>query len=176
MGEEDKMNRSENPSMRKSRVGNRYFKIDPGYDKAVYENTFWNICLIAFAFIIFYSCWGIFFWGCYSHGIRDVNGASILYIIVFGITALLIAVMIFVGHFTNKMIAKHDRILLELNEEKKKRKEEDERKRKREEALKEMKKAEAHAMDESNESSEANEENSGDENEQSDEDETPESR
>ena len=56
MGEEDQLRRSENPSMRKSRVGNRYFKIDAGYDKAVYENTIGNYFLILLAFLVFYSC------------------------------------------------------------------------------------------------------------------------
>ena len=54
MGEEDKLQRADNPSVNKSKTGNRYFKVDAGYDKAVYENTIGNYFLILGAFIIFY--------------------------------------------------------------------------------------------------------------------------
>ena len=43
-------------SMSKSRVGERYFKVDPGYDKRVYENTIGNYFVILGAFLIYYAC------------------------------------------------------------------------------------------------------------------------
>ena len=42
-------------SSSKSRVGNRYFKVDPGYDKRVYENTWKNYFVIAAAFAVYYA-------------------------------------------------------------------------------------------------------------------------
>lgn len=173
--ENDEMRRSDDYSMRKSRVGNRYFKVDPGYDKAVYENTIGNIFLIILAFIVFYSWCAIFWWGCYSHGIRDITSASWLYLAVLITTFIIIAILIFVGHFTNKIISKYDRLTLEVNEESKKLREEEEKKRKREEALKEMKKVEAAALDDSDEKDNASYESSADQDENEDEEQTPES-
>ena len=183
---EEDLRRSENQSMRKSRVGNRYFRVDPGYDKAVYENTIGNWFKIFFMFFLFYSWLVLFWWACYSHGIRNAESMSWIYIAVFLLTCLIIGILIFVGHYSNKKIEKADRIMLDVNEEKKKRREEEEKRQKREEAKKEMKKLELQALEEdgisdSKDNAEdesaaqsPNEDESGDENEPEDEeDETP---
>ena len=135
--------------MRKSRVGNRYFRIDPGYDKAVYENTFGNWVRIILTFIGFYIFVVFFWWAVYSHGIRHVDSATWLYIGVLLVSWLIIAILICIGHCSNKNLHKAERLRLEINEEKKKRREEEEKKRKREEALKEFKKQELLAMQDS---------------------------
>lgn len=140
--DDDQLRRSENQSMRKSRVGNRYFKIDPGYDKAVYENTIGNWFRIIGTFIVFYTVVGLFWWAVFSHGIRHIDSATWIFIGALLIAWFLIALLILLGHFSNKNLVKADRIMLEVNEEKKKKREEEEKKQKREEAKKEMKRIE----------------------------------
>ena len=39
---------------KKARVGNRYFKVDEGYDKRVYENDFGNYLRIIGTLIVFW--------------------------------------------------------------------------------------------------------------------------
>ena len=145
---EDNMRRSENQSMRASRVGNRYFKVDQGYDKAVYENTVGNWFRIIGTFCLFYLAVALIWWACFSHGIRDIKSATWIYIVILICSFAFIAFIIIVGHFTNKKIEKTDKLTLEVNEEKKKRREEEEKKKKRDEMVKEMKKVEMQAMDE----------------------------
>ncbi|CAI2379249.1 unnamed protein product [Moneuplotes crassus] len=149
MSEEERLRKSENQSMRKSRVGNRYFRIDPGYDRAVYENTCGNWVRIIFTFFLFYIFVVFFWWACYSHGIRHVDSATWLYIGMLIVSWVIIVILIIIGHYSNKNLHKADRLRLEINEEKKKRREEEEKKRKREEAMKELKRQEALAMKDS---------------------------
>lgn len=158
--EEEQMRKSENQSMRKSRVGNRYFKIDPGYDKAVYENTIGNWFKIIGAFIVFYIIVTLFWWACYSHGIRDVTSATWIYIGVLIISWIIIVILIIVGTFSNSKLQKADRLMLEVNELKKLKAEDEEKKEKREEAKKELKRLEKEAMKDSD--SEDEQRNSGD--------------
>ncbi len=46
----------------------RYFRVDDGYDKRVYENDWKNVIKITIAFTIFYSVCLIIFWGEISLG------------------------------------------------------------------------------------------------------------
>ena len=138
--DEDQLRRSENQSMRKSRVGNRYFRIDAGYDKAVYENTFGNWMRILGTFAVFYTVVAFFWWAVFSHGIRHVDSATWIYIGVLLVSWFIIFLLILFGHFSNKKMMRVERLTLEINEEKKKKREEEEKKQKREEAKKEMKK------------------------------------
>lgn len=140
--DEEKLRKSEDQSMRKSRVGNRYFRVDPGYDKAVYENTWQNWLKIIGAFIVFYIVLGLFFWAVFSHGIRDIHSATWIYIALIIVCWILMGILIYLGHKSTKKLHKADRIMLDVNEEKKRRREEEEKKQKREEAKKEMKKLE----------------------------------
>lgn len=127
-----------NQSMRESRVGKRYFKVDAGYDKAVYENTIGNWFRIIGTFIVFYAVVALFWWACYSYGIRDINSATWVFIAIQIVAFILIGLLIFIGHFSGKRLSKAERLMLEVNEEKKKKREEEEKKAKREEAKKEL--------------------------------------
>ena len=129
-----------NQSMRKSRVGNRYFKIDAGYDKAVYENTIGNWFRIIGTFILFYCVVALFWWACFSHGMNDIESATIIYVVVLIISFTIIALLILIGSFSNKKLHRAEKIMLEVNEEVKKRREEEEKRKKREDTLKELKK------------------------------------
>ena len=143
------LRKSDNQSMRKSRVGNRYFRVDPGYDKVVYENTIGNWFRIIVTFIMFYTVVALFWWAVFSHGIRDIESATYLFIGIILFAWSIIIILIILGHFSNKNLHKAERLMLEVNEEKKKKNEEEEKKRKREEAKKEMKKLEELAMKDS---------------------------
>jgi cytochrome b subunit of formate dehydrogenase len=125
-------------SMRESRVGKRYFKVDAGYDRAVYENTIGNWFRIIGTFIVFYLVVGLFWWANFSFGIRDMNTATWVFIAFQIIAFILIGLMIFIGHFSGKRLQKAERLMIEVNEEKKKKREEEEKKSKREEAKKEL--------------------------------------
>ena len=127
-----------NQSMRESRVGKRYFKVDAGYDKAVYENTYGNWFRIFGTFAVFYTIVAFYWWACYSLGVRDITAATWIYIAVFLTAVIIILSLIIVGHFSNKKLIKYEKLMIEVNEEKKKRREEEEKKQKREEAQKEM--------------------------------------
>ena len=182
MDKEEQLRRSENQSMRQSRVGNRYFRIDAGYDKAVYENTLGNWFRIIGTFIVFYIVVIFFWWACFSHGIRHVDSATWLYIGILLVSWFIIALLILIGHFSNKKLNRAEKLQLEINEEKKKKREEEEKKQKREEAKKEMKKLQDKQFERSESGADASRsEVSGSESEaassvDSEEESTPESR
>ena len=145
-GKNGSLRKSDNQSMRKSRVGNRYFRVDPGYDKVVYENTIGNWFRIIGSFIVFYICVVLFWWAVFSHGIQNVDTSTYLYLAVVIVAWIVIITLIILGHFSNKNLHKAERLILEVNEEHRKAREEEEKKRKREEVKKEMKRLEELAM------------------------------
>jgi hypothetical protein len=142
----DNMRKSDNQSMRKSRVGNRYFRIDPGYDKAVYENTLLNWVKIILAFCVFYTVAILFWWACYSHGIRDAESAAWTYIGLFVASLIIITLLIIIGSFSNSKLVKADRLMLEVNELKKLALEDEEKRQKRDAAKHELKRLEREAL------------------------------
>ena len=139
---DDYMQKSDNQSMRKSRVGNRYFRIDPGYDKAVYENTLFNWVKIIAAFCVFYTVAILFWWACYSHGIRDADSASWTYIGIFVASLIILTLLIIIGSFSNSKLVKADRLMLEVNELKKLALEDEEKRLKRDIAKQEIRRLE----------------------------------
>jgi hypothetical protein len=142
----DNMRKSDNQSMRKSRVGNRYFRIDPGYDKAVYENTLLNWVKIILAFCVFYTVAVLFWWACYSHGIRDADSAAWTYIGIFVASLIIIVTLIIIGSFSNSKLVKANRLMLEVNELKKLALEDEEKRQKRDAAKHELKRLEREAL------------------------------
>ena len=49
-------------------TGNRYFKVDEGYDKKLYENTWGNVVIIITVFIVFYVLNIVHFYGSLAFG------------------------------------------------------------------------------------------------------------
>ena len=168
MVDNDNMRRSENQSMRKSRVGDRYFRIDPGYNKQVYENTPGNWARIIASFALFYLLVALFWASVFVHGIHDADSATILYLVVFGVSVSIILVLLFLGHFSTKKLMMINKITLEMDEEIKKKKAEEVKQRKKEEAQKEREAqaakqfSESEADDQENESEGDEDENEGD--------------
>ena len=134
---DENMTRSENQSMRKSRVGDRYFRIDPGYNKEVYENTWGNWLRILGSFAVFYILVAFFWSAVFIHGIQDADSASILYLVVFVIAVAVIGMLLFLGHFSTKKLVMINKITVEMDEEIKKKKAEDIKQKKKEAAQKE---------------------------------------
>ena len=48
--------------------GNRYFTIDEGYDKRVYENDWRNVLIIIAVFTCYYSANIFYWWGMVAFG------------------------------------------------------------------------------------------------------------
>ncbi len=119
----------------KTRVGDRYFKVDPGYDKRVYENSIWNWIRIILTFVVYYIIMGFFWATCLLFGIYNANLATWVCIIIFIVAVILILSLTFFGYFSTKAKARAERINLEISEKRKKEKEEADKRKKREEAM-----------------------------------------
>ena len=84
------------------RVGNRYFLIDRGYDKKVYENDFANYVRIILTFIGFYTFNTLHFWACFELGVNAADIAMWYFVAVFTVTVLIGAVMLISGRSSNR--------------------------------------------------------------------------
>ena len=144
---DDNLRRSENQSMRKSRVGDRYFRIDPGYNKQVYENTLGNWARIIGSFVIFYIAVFLFWLAVFFHGIQDVDSATILYIIILVFSFTIIGILIIIGHFSTKKLQMINKITLEMDEEIARRRAEEIKQKKKQDAEENRKRAELKAHD-----------------------------
>ncbi len=131
-------------SMR-AKVGNRYFKVDEGYDKRVYENTPLNYLRIVLTLCFFYAFMSFHWWGCFEYGIYDSEGYTQYCIIVFVCTVLFIGGMLISGHFANYN-KRHHTFLEEIIAEKEAAKAE-EQERKNQELLYKQKLAKKQAAD-----------------------------
>ena len=80
--------KSRTESMSKSRVGDRYFRIDPGYDKRVYENDLRNWIRIFYSFAIFYTCCIFMWWGFFEIGTYKPESTMMLFIVIFIISII----------------------------------------------------------------------------------------
>ena len=167
---EDDMRRSENQSMRKSRVGDRYFRIDPGYNKEVYENTFGNWMRIIGTFCVYYLMVALFWFSVFFHGIQDADSAAILYLILFGFSVTVIGILLVLGHCSTKKLVMINKITVEMDEEIKKRKEDEKKAKKKADQEKERERLRQNDLDEPSEASEGDaSENEGDSEEPSEE-------
>ena len=75
----------------KSRVGERYFNVDPGYDKRVYENSIWNWIRIFLTFVVYYIIMGIFWVAWLLFGVYNATLSTYICIIIF-IVAVIVSV------------------------------------------------------------------------------------
>lgn len=105
----------------------RYYPVEEGYDKKVYENTFFSYLQIIGVFIAFYSWNSLMTWGLFEFGIWRVEEYTVFAIIVFLVTCAGLAIMIVSGTYVNQK--KHlEEFLKTKISEKKARKEEEESK------------------------------------------------
>ena len=85
----------------RAKVGNRYFKVDEGYDKRVYENTPLNYLRIAITFVFFYTFMSFHWWGCFEYGMYDSESYYLYCVIIFFSTVAFLGGMLVSGKFTN---------------------------------------------------------------------------
>ena len=95
----------------KAKVGNRYFKVDEGYDKRVYENDMQNWIRIVVTFAFFYSFVILFWWGSFEFGIWNTELFTQYSIIIFLVTVAFLCGMLLSGKIANKK--KRESVFLE---------------------------------------------------------------
>lgn len=72
-----------NKGQTRSRVGDRYFFVDAGYDRRVYENPWYNYLRIIGTFIVYYIIMALFWLACLVVGIYEADIATYYCIGVF---------------------------------------------------------------------------------------------
>ncbi len=82
--------------------GNRYFDLDRGYDKRVYENDCMNICRIMLTFVVFYIFNGCHWWACFSIGTTETEMAMWYFVGIFIFTVLFFMGMLCSGRQSNR--------------------------------------------------------------------------
>ena len=85
----------------RAKVGNRYFKVDEGYDKRVYENSGFNYFRIVCTLMFFYTFVSLFWWAQFEYGIYDTEGYCMYCIILFACTIVFLAGMLVSGKYAN---------------------------------------------------------------------------
>lgn len=85
----------------KARHGNRYFKVDEGYDKRVYENSPLNYARITATLIFFYIFNAFHWWGCFEYGVYDTHGFYVYSIVVLFCSWAFIGGMLVSGKYAN---------------------------------------------------------------------------
>lgn len=86
----------------RAKVGNRYFKVDEGYDKRVYENDAANYARICVTFVFFYMFMSFHWWGNFEYGIWNTEGFYRYSIIIFCCTIVFVCFMLLSGKIANK--------------------------------------------------------------------------
>ena len=83
-------------------LNDRYYKVDDGYDKRVYENTWFSWCQIILVLIGFYSFNSLMTWGLFIFGIWKAADFTFFSIAMFIAGVFVLAGMLISGHFANK--------------------------------------------------------------------------
>ena len=88
---------SSNPQT-KSRVGDRYFIVDAGYDKAVYENTWFNWLRILVSFAWYYFSMSLLWLMCLQFGIHEPDLMTYICCGVFVVSVIVSSFLNFTDH------------------------------------------------------------------------------
>ena len=80
----------------------RYFNVDEGYDKRVYENDWKNILVIIAVFITFYGLNIIWFWGDVSLAMSYSDASMWFNVAFFVFTVLHFVAYLVYGRYSNK--------------------------------------------------------------------------
>lgn len=110
---------AENDSKKKSSYnakGSRYFKVDDGYDKRVYENDWKNILVIIGVFIIFFGCNILYWWGMVAFGTAHPDAAQWYSVAVFLFTCVWIVGMLISGYYANRKLYRYEFYLEKIND------------------------------------------------------------
>ncbi len=133
----DQATTKERKASQVARYGNRYYPVDPSYDKRVYENSWLNIARIWACLVLFWFFNALHWFGILSLGIVSTNALGYYSVGCFFFTVFFLAGMLTSGKFANKHKRYHEFLREKIAE---KRAEENEAKTKLEqEAAHEMK-------------------------------------
>merc|ERR1712166_152491 len=91
----------------RAKVGNRYFKVDEGYDKRVYENDARNYARIVATFILFYIFVFFFWWGTFEFATNYTETFTMYSIYIFIIGVAFICCMLLSGKIANEKKRRH---------------------------------------------------------------------
>lgn len=91
-----------------NQIGGRYFKVDEGYDKKLYENTWSNVFLIIGVFFVFYLLNTVHFYGSLALGTVFSEDNMWYNVALFCFTIMFLAAMLVSGHFGNNKKRRHD--------------------------------------------------------------------
>ncbi len=84
-----------------STSGSRYFRVEPGYDKHIYENDWKNIIVIIGTFTVFYICGLLYWWGMIAFGTAFPEEAKWYSVATLLFTIAWLIGMLISGHFAN---------------------------------------------------------------------------
>lgn len=91
-----------------NRYGNRYYPVDPSYDKRVYENTASNYFRITMTLFGFWAFNAAHWWGVLALGIVSSEALGWYSIACFFFTIFFLAGLLLSGKYANAMKRKHE--------------------------------------------------------------------
>lgn len=118
--------------------GDRYFELDRGYDKRVYENSCANILRIIATLLAFYAFNALHWWANFALGTTVTETAMYYFIAIFSVTVLFFIGMLISGRSSNRKKMEIEFLRDQISEahanqeEERKKKEKEEEQRKRE--------------------------------------------
>ncbi len=128
-------------------LNDRYYKVDDGYDKRVYENTLFSWCQIILVLIGFYIFNSLMTWGLFIFGIWKAADFTFFSIAIFIAGVFVLAIMLITGHWANKKAHLSNYLTTKISEKKALKEEALNRKKQDEEYKKRQLEQEAHTAD-----------------------------
>lgn len=96
--------------------GSRYFQVDEGYDKRVYENDWRNVLKIIGVFIIFYGFNVFYWWGLVAFGTAHPEPALWYSVAMFCFAICWIIGMLISGYKANQKLYRYEFYLERIND------------------------------------------------------------
>lgn len=94
--------------MSENTTGGRYYKVDEGYDKRLYENSWGNVIIIIVIFIIYYVLNVVHFYGSLALGTVYTFENMWYNVGLFCFTILFLGAMLISGYIGNMKKKRHD--------------------------------------------------------------------
>lgn len=120
----------------------RYYKVDEGYDKNVYENTCMSRFIIFLVFVAFYTFNILMTWGLFEFGMWNATDYTTFSVVIFLVTLVGLAIMIISGNYANRKSHFADFLNTKISEKKAHKEEEETRKKQEEDYAQRMKERE----------------------------------
>jgi hypothetical protein len=100
----------------RSGIPSRYFAVDPGYDKRVYENDWKNVLVVIAVFILFYMFNVFYWWGLTAFGTAYPSAAMWYSVAAFASTVLWGCGMLFSGYKANQKLYRWEFYMEKIND------------------------------------------------------------